>query len=57
MNENEEKEKISDKRMIYLKLFNMIMRWEHENKHSKRYSDKQMQDRIKKQIQMYVKSE
>ncbi|MBO4516438.1 hypothetical protein J5751_03245 [bacterium] len=49
-NENEN----PDERMIELKLFNQIMKWEHENKHSKEYTDRQMQERIKKLIQNQI---
>lgn len=47
----------NDDRMIELKLFNQIMKWEHENKHSKEYTDKQMQERIKKLIQTQIQVE
>lgn len=40
-----------------LKLFNQIMKWEHENKYSKEYTDKQMQERIKKLIQTQIQVE
>ena len=56
-NENKNNTGVSEERMIYLKLFNKIMRWEHENKHTKRLSDKQMQDRVKKEIQVSVNCE
>lgn len=54
---NENQNGVSDERMTYLKLFNAILRWEHENKRTKEKSDKQMQDKIKKQIQTMVKSD
>lgn len=47
----------NDDRMIELKLFNQIMKWEHENKYSKEYTDKQMQERIKKLIQTQIQIE
>ena len=47
----------SEERLIELKLFNQIMKWEHENKNSKEYTDKQMQERIKKLIQTQIKIE
>lgn len=46
-----------EERILELKLFNQIMKWEHENKYSKEYTDKQMQERIKKLIQTQVKIE
>ena len=51
MNENE---KISEERMIYLKLFDKIMRLEHKNTRTKDDSDKVMQEKIKKLIQSMV---
>ncbi len=47
----------SEERIQELKLFNQIMKWEHENKNSKEYTDKQMQERIKKLIQNTIKIE
>lgn len=53
MNEqNNENERITE-----LKLFNTIMHWEHDNKYTKQYTDKQMQDRIKKLIQSSTQTE
>lgn len=49
--------KISESRKVELKLFNTISVWEKANAHSKEYSDKAMQDRIKKQIQSMVITE
>ena len=44
---------VSVDRMIYLKLFNQIMRMEHENKR-KKAKDADMQQRIKKLIQSSI---
>lgn len=50
-------EKISESRKTELKLFQTIFEWERINNHSKEFTDKEMQDRIKKQIQTLVKIE
>lgn len=47
-------EKELEERKIELQLFNSIMNWEHENKRTKEFNDRQMQDRIKKLIQNLV---
>ena len=39
----------------YKILFSTVAKWEHENKHSKLYSSKEMEARIKKLIQGSVK--
>ena len=49
-----DQEKTVNERMIELQLFDTIMRWEHDNKYTKEFSDKQMQDRIKKLIQTKI---
>ncbi len=51
---SDENLEVSKERLVYLKLFNKIVELEHENKWTKRLSDKQMQDKIKKLIQTLV---
>ena len=53
---SDENVEVSNERLVYLKLFNKIVELEHENKWTKRMSDKQMQDKIKKLIQTLVSS-
>ena len=50
-----DQEKTVNERMVGLQLVDTIMRWEHDNKCTKEFSDKQMQDRIKKLIQTKMK--
>ncbi len=54
---NTDKNNLLEERKQELKLFNQIMKWEHENKYSKEYTDKQMQERIKKLIQTQIQVE
>lgn len=49
MNEEE-----SNVNLVELQLFNQIMRWEYDNKNTHQFTDKEMQDRIKKLIQSKV---
>lgn len=52
-----DQKKQENERVIELQLFDTIMRWEHDNKYTKEFSDKQMQDRIKKLIQTKIQVE
>lgn len=52
-----DKTTIDEKQKIKMKLFNQIIKWEHENKITKEHSDKKMQERIKKEIQNLVLTE
>lgn len=45
---------ISQEQKVHLLLFKKIMEIEHENKRRKLYSEKEMQDKIKKLIQTYI---
>ena len=53
MSENE----ISQEKEAHLILFKKIMEIEHENKRRKQFSEKEMQDKIKKLIQTYIHSD
>lgn len=53
MSENE----ISQETKAHLTLFKKIMEIEHENKRRKQFSEKEMQDKIKKLIQTYIHSD